>query len=168
MPRELRILVVDDYADQADISQDLVELMGYRVEKAYAGGSALELVRSFRPDVILLDLAMPKMSGYEVARAIRDLPYGDSIRIIAVTGHARAEDRRRTTEAGFDLHLVKPVDPDELAQVLQQLRLRWKKSRRPQNALAIEPTAWLGLAAPTTCSLPKWLDSGESSHKLLL
>src|SRR5689334_15669206 len=131
MPRELRILVVDDYADQADISQDLVELMGYRVEKAYAGGSALELVRSFRPDVILLDLAMPKMSGYEVARAIRDLPYGDSIRIIAVTGHARAEDRRRTTEAGFDLHLVKPVDPDELAQVLQQLRATLEEESAP-------------------------------------
>jgi CheY-like chemotaxis protein len=131
MPRELRILVVDDYTDQTDSSQELLGLMGYRVEKAYDGASAIELVQSFRPDVVLLDLAMLKMSGYDVARAIRQLPDGHSMRIIAVTGHGRAEDRRRTAEAGFDLHLVKPVTCDELERTLQQVLAAFEEESAP-------------------------------------
>lgn len=113
-----RILVVDDLHDSADTLAMLLRLHGHQVETAYDGEEAVTRAREFRPEVILLDLGMPRMGGDLACRVIRAQPWGKDLRIIALTGWGQESDRRRTQEAGFDNHLVKPVDP---AVLLQQL-----------------------------------------------
>jgi PAS domain S-box-containing protein len=112
-----RVLVVDDNADAAGTLDMFVKALGHETRVAYDGEQALQAFDEFRPDIVLLDIGLPGMNGYEVARRLRDRG-GKGFRIIAVTGWGQAEDRRRSTEAGFDLHLVKPVDEAELLQVL--------------------------------------------------
>jgi PAS domain S-box-containing protein len=104
-----RILVVDDNADALESLSRLVTLMGNDVRHARDGLEALEVARTFKPDVVLMDLGMPNLDGYEAARRIRQEPWGEAVLLIATTGWGQEEDRRRTAVAGFDRHLVKPV-----------------------------------------------------------
>ena len=113
-----RLLVVDDNRDAADSLAAMLRLSGHAVQVAYDGASAMALAETVRPDVMLLDLGMPQTSGYDVARWVRRQPWGAGVKLIALTGWGQDEDRRRTREAGFDLHLTKPVDPDQLVAML--------------------------------------------------
>jgi signal transduction histidine kinase len=117
-PRPRRILVVDDNVDSADSLATLLELSGHQVRTAYGGAAALEAAESHRPEVVLLDIGLPGMDGYEVARRLRGGTTSAGVTLVALTGYGQDTDRRRTQEAGFDHHLVKPVNPDELARLL--------------------------------------------------
>jgi CheY-like chemotaxis protein len=114
--RAMRILVVDDNADAADSLTLLLKLDGHHTESVYTPADALERARTFEPEVILLDIGLPGMDGYEVARRIRSR--GSRARLVALTGYGQSEDVRRAREAGFDEHLVKPADPELLRQKL--------------------------------------------------
>lgn len=115
----LRVLVADDNADSAASMALMLRLAGHETAIAHDGLEAVAIVRSFRPQVAILDIGMPELDGYGAARQIRALPDGAVTRLVAVTGWGQPEDRRRSREAGFDAHLVKPVDPRELASALQ-------------------------------------------------
>jgi signal transduction histidine kinase/ActR/RegA family two-component response regulator len=115
-----RILVVDDNVDAADSLALLLRLMGNDVRTAPDGPAALAAARAYRPDVVLLDLGLPRMSGYEVCRRLREGHFANGPLVVALTGYGQDEDRRRTREAGFDHHLVKPVNPDELRELLAE------------------------------------------------
>jgi CheY-like chemotaxis protein len=117
-PARRRILVVDDNRDAAESIAMLLEMAGHEVRVAFLGREALSLAQSFRPDTVLLDIGMPDLSGYEVARELRLVPWGASVQLIALTGWGQAEDRRKAQQAGFDHHLVKPIDPDKLEDVI--------------------------------------------------
>ena len=117
-PAPSRILVVDDNQDAADSLAMMLALDGHEVRQTYAGAPALACLREFRPDVILLDIGLPGMDGYEVARRIREQPDGASVRLIALTGYGQESDKSRTRAAGFDEHLVKPVELRNLHQAL--------------------------------------------------
>ncbi|HWI16788.1 MAG TPA: ATP-binding protein [Vicinamibacterales bacterium] len=115
----LKILVADDSQDGADSLAFLLKAAGHEVFTAYDGRTAIALAEQHRPDVVLLDIGMPEVSGYDVARAIRREAWGRSMRLVALTGWGQAEHRRRSLEVGFDDHLVKPVELDVLENVLQ-------------------------------------------------
>jgi two-component system CheB/CheR fusion protein len=114
----IRILVVDDNRDNAETLAMVLKVMGNEVSTAYDGQQALEVARAWRPHVVLLDIGMPKMNGYEACRRMRSEPWGEGMCLVALTGWGQEEDRRRTEEAGFDHHLVKPVDPAALLKLL--------------------------------------------------
>ncbi len=120
-PSKRRILVVDDIRDNADSLALLLRLMGHEIATAHDGLEAVEAAGTFRPDVILLDIGLPKMNGYEAARRIRAQPWGQGMVLTALTGWGQEEDRLRSAAAGFDHHLVKPVDPVELEKLLAEL-----------------------------------------------
>lgn len=113
-----RILVVDDNTDSAESLGALLEMVGHQVRTAHDGPSALAQAGSFVPDVVLLDIGMPGMSGYDVARELREDPAHEGIVLVAVTGWGQEEDRRRSREAGFDHHLTKPADLPTLQDLL--------------------------------------------------
>jgi CheY-like chemotaxis protein len=117
MPR--RVLVVDDNRDSAESLARLLELMGHQTAIAYDGPSAVDSAEAFRPEVVLLDVGLPGLDGYEVVRRIRAHSWGKDMTLIAATGWGQAEDRRRSREAGFDHHMVKPVDLGELGKLLE-------------------------------------------------
>jgi PAS domain S-box-containing protein len=117
-----RILVVDDNRDGADSLGLLLELSGHAVRIAYDGLRAVEVAREFRPEVVLLDIGLPKLNGYEAAQHIRELPWGQETTLIALTGLSQEMARARSEGAGFDSHLVKPVDPEALFRVMSALR----------------------------------------------
>ena len=121
-PVKWKMLVVDDNHDVAASLAMFLELMGHDVRVAHDGESAIELAEQFRPQTIFLDLGMPGMDGYEACSRIRNAVWGKNIRLIAITGWGQEEDRRKSAMAGFDLHLVKPVDPGTLEQLLQDSR----------------------------------------------
>lgn len=114
-----RVLVVDDNWDVAAMLTALVKLVGYDVRTAHDGADAVEQAEEYRPHIILMDIGMPRLSGLDAARRIRRQPAGASVRLIAITGWGQEMDRQRSKEAGFDLHLVKPVEMDELFKVLE-------------------------------------------------
>ncbi len=116
-PAARRVLVVDDNRDAAESLADLVSMLGHATEVAYDGPSALEKARAHPPDVVLCDIGLPGMDGYEVARALR-AQHGPAIQLVAVSGYAQPEDVRRAGEAGFDAHLAKPPDPLEIERIL--------------------------------------------------
>jgi CheY-like chemotaxis protein len=118
-----RILVVDDNADAADSLAILLELGGSDVQVAHDGLAALAIAETLRPDIIFLDIGMPQMDGYEVARRIRSTTSLDGVLLVALTGWGQEDDRRRSAEAGFDVHLVKPVEPTALETVLTHSKL---------------------------------------------
>ncbi len=118
----LRVLVVDDNRDSADSATDILRLLGNQVESAYDGVAAIELARKFRPAVILLDLAMPGMDGFETRRQLRAQPGLEDVYMIAMTGFGNEDDKRRTRAAGFDAHLTKPVELDALIAILNDAR----------------------------------------------
>ena len=113
-----RVLVVDDCADTTATFLMLARRWGHEPHAANDGQSAVALAVRIRPDVALVDVAMPGMDGLEVARRLRSLPGLEKALLVAITGFGREEDRRRCREAGFDLHLLKPVDPAELERLL--------------------------------------------------
>jgi CheY-like chemotaxis protein len=117
-----RVLVVDDNVDSAESLALLLELYGHDVRLAHDGLTALDEARASAPDVVLLDIGLPKMDGYAVARHLREEPALAHVRLIAMTGYGQEEDRRRAREAGFDHHLVKPVDLDSLRDLLAEGR----------------------------------------------
>jgi CheY-like chemotaxis protein len=112
------ILVVDDDADTADSLVVLLTLWGFQAAAAYDGCSAAGKALASRPDVVVLDLALPGLDGYEVARRIRHAPGMEKITLIAVSGYGRDEDRARSRDAGFNHHLLKPVEPDVLRDLV--------------------------------------------------
>ena len=118
LPR--RILVADDNADAAHSLASVLELMGNEVRTVGDGQEALQAAPEFGPDLVMLDIGMPRMNGYEACRRLREQDGGGDKVIIAVTGWGQDEDRARSREAGFDLHLTKPVDPVQLRHVLQR------------------------------------------------
>lgn len=117
MPKR-RILVVDDNRDSTDSLSMLLQLQGHEVTTAYDGLQALDMCERFRPEVVLLDIGMPKLNGYEACRRIRAQPWGQDIVLIAQTGWGQEEDRIRTKAAGFDAHLTKPIDPETLYSLI--------------------------------------------------
>lgn len=122
VPRAHRILIIEDHLDAAVSMEVLLNLDGHQVELAHAGPSGVEAARKFHPEVVLCDIGLPGgMDGYAVARAVRADPQLASAYLIALTGYGREEDQRRALEAGFDLHLTKPVDPSRLQQILAGL-----------------------------------------------
>jgi CheY-like chemotaxis protein len=132
-------LVVDDNRDAADTLTKLVKAWGYDVQAAY-DASAIDLVSTIEPDVILLDIAMPKVDGIRVARAIRELRNDDKILLIAVTGYHDEARRTLATEAGVDHYLIKPVDPSVIQKLLEMHALelggpekRKKRQTREKN-----------------------------------
>ena len=114
-----RILLVEDNPDHAATMRDFLELSGHEVALASSGADGVAEARRFHPEVVLCDLGLPGMSGFEVAAELRRDPSTASAKLIAVTGYGAEEDRRRSREAGFDLHLTKPVDPGQLRRLLQ-------------------------------------------------
>ena len=122
--RSLRILLVDDNRDAVESTCMLLRHWGHDVEAANDGAGALEAVARDRPDIVLLDIGLPGIDGYEVARRIRASEAGADTALVAMTGYGQAEDRRRSSEAGFTMHLVKPVEPAALRMVLAQLAAR--------------------------------------------
>jgi CheY-like chemotaxis protein len=116
-----RILIVDDNRDAAISLGMLLELSGYEIETAYDGSAAIDAAARFQPQVILLDIGLPGLDGYEVARRMRSEPWGKQATLVAVTGWGQAEDRERSKAAGFDAHLVKPVDHDALVKLLAEI-----------------------------------------------
>jgi PAS domain S-box-containing protein len=113
-----RVLIVDDNHDSADSLAMLLEITGNKTFQAHDGLEALDAVEKHRPEVVLLDIGLPKLDGHEVCRRIREKPWGQNITIIALTGWGQDDDRRRSLEAGFNGHLVKPVDYDRLLELL--------------------------------------------------
>lgn len=117
--RGIRVLVVEDNRDSAESLRQLLYHSGYEVAVAYTGQDGLRAAKRMRPDVVLCDIGLPDSTGFVVASALREDPQTCGARLIAVTAYGQDEDRRRAREAGFDLHLVKPVDPEVLLRQLQ-------------------------------------------------
>jgi signal transduction histidine kinase/CheY-like chemotaxis protein len=116
-----RILVVDDNRDSAESLAMLLEVTGSEVRMAHDGLEAVQAAEQFRPDVILLDIGLPKLHGFDAARRIREQPWGKTMVLVAITGWGQEEDRRKSMSAGFNAHMVKPVDVDELMRLLASL-----------------------------------------------
>ena len=116
-----RILVVDDNPDNATTLARLLKLSGHQTRVAYDGLEAIEAARSFQPQMVLLDIGLPRLSGLEACHRIRQEPWGRSIVMVALSGWGQEEDRRKSREAGFDVHLVKPVDAGALVQLLESV-----------------------------------------------
>ena len=117
------LLVIDDNADAALTLAMLLKLKGYKVHTRHSGQGGIEAAESLRPAAILLDLGMPELDGYQTCRLIRQQPWGKDVVVIALTGYGQDEDRQRTKEAGFDEHLIKPVDLAALTRLLEELYL---------------------------------------------
>jgi PAS domain S-box-containing protein len=120
-PVARRVLIVDDSEDGAESLAMLLELTGHEVYKAHDGVEAIEAAERLRPDAVLLDIGLPRLNGYEACRRIRQQPWGKDLMMVALTGWGQEEDRNRSREAGFDAHLVKPVDHEALTQLLASL-----------------------------------------------
>jgi PAS domain S-box-containing protein len=117
----VRVLLVEDNVDAVETLSELLRMWGHEVEAVLRGKEAIEVCPTFRPDVILLDIGLPEMDGYEVARRLRASGGAEGAVIVALTGYGQPQDRARSREAGFDQHLTKPIDPDTLRAMLQQL-----------------------------------------------
>lgn len=112
-----RILVVDDNVDAAESAAEILRLLGNKVSVVHDGPSAVLAVDAWRPDVVLLDIGLPGIDGYEVAKRVRQSEFGKGIMLVALTGWGQDKDRQRASEAGFDLHWVKPVGLDKLKEI---------------------------------------------------
>jgi CheY-like chemotaxis protein len=113
-----RILVVDDNVDAADTLSELLQMLGYETRTAGEAQAALRQLEDFRPQIALLDIGLPDVDGYELARLMRGKPQGAGLRLVALTGYGQDSDRARASEAGFDEHMVKPVAVDRLTELI--------------------------------------------------
>jgi len=118
--RKRSILVVDDNNDAASSIAMFLRMMGHDVEIEHDGSAALHHITSTPPEIVLLDIGLPGLDGYEVARRVRERPEGQGIRLYAMTGYGQEEDRKRALASGFDAHLVKPVPPSELIRLIEE------------------------------------------------
>lgn len=114
----MRVLIVEDNRDTARTLQLVLRRYGHDVEVAHTGRAGVTAARAWQPDVLLCDLGLPEMDGFEVAAALRQDPITAGVRLIAITGYGRPEDRQRSREVGFELHMTKPVDPRDLQLLL--------------------------------------------------
>jgi len=117
-----RIVVVDDNVDAANSLGQLLEMLGNEVITFYDGESGIKAARKFRPDILLCDIGMPKMNGYDTARSIRAEEWGKNTVLVALTGYGQMDDLQRSADAGFDHHLVKPLDVDALMALMAGLQ----------------------------------------------
>ncbi len=113
-----KVLIVEDDPDMRETLRFVLEMHGCQIEEATDGAEGLEKIRRCRPDIALVDIGLPVLDGYGLARAVRGSPDGQGMFLVALTGYGQAEDLRRAREAGFDVHLVKPVYSEELLQVI--------------------------------------------------
>jgi CheY-like chemotaxis protein len=118
LPRGRRVLIADDNRDSADTLASMLEMVGHDVRVCYDGVNALTQAELFRPEIMLLDIGMPVLNGLELAGRVRERPWGTNIRLIALTGWGQPEDIRRSQRAGFDHHLVKPVELARLQELI--------------------------------------------------
>ena len=118
-----RLLVVDDNRDAAESMSMLLEMWGHDVAFAYDGPSALETAQQWQPEAVFLDIGLPGMDGYEVAARLRELPQAKGAVLIAITGYGQEDDRVRSRQVGIDHHLIKPVAPDALRNLIDSLNL---------------------------------------------
>lgn len=116
-----RVLVVDDNRDSTETLSMLLGVKGHTTRVAADGEEAIKAAEEFRPEIVLLDLSLPKLDGYEVARELRQRPYGASMLLVAVTGWSGNDVRAKAAEAGFDFHLLKPFDWEHLDKILEML-----------------------------------------------
>jgi CheY-like chemotaxis protein len=114
----LRVLVADDNQDAAETLCMLIELLGNEVRTVHDGAQAVQAAAEFLPDVVFMDVGMPRMNGNEAARRIRREPWGQKMKLVALTGWSQEEDRQRTRDAGFDTHLVKPAHSEAISALL--------------------------------------------------
>jgi CheY-like chemotaxis protein len=137
---KLRVLIVEDNRDAAEMLKLAVDLLGHVTMVAHDGAAALAAAARFSPDVIFLDIGLPVMDGYTVARTLRGMPEFDHVHIAAVTGWGQEEDRREAREAGCDSHFTKPLAPEMLEDLLattsRRLAEGWQKPRTPRTRLA--------------------------------
>jgi CheY-like chemotaxis protein len=119
---DARVLIADDNEDAATMLGMFLELCGCEVAIAHDGRAAVELAERFRPRLAVIDLGMPHLNGFDCARELRSRPWCDDVLLVALTGWGQEQDRRRSREAGFDHHLVKPVEPDVISQLLHRKR----------------------------------------------
>jgi signal transduction histidine kinase len=154
IPRR-RILVVDDNKDAASSLALLLKIFGHDTRTAHDGQNALDLATTFIPEIVLLDIGMPKMSGYEVCRQMRKQPAGGDALIVAVTGWGQDEDRRKSEEAKFDAHMVKPVEPRALMKLLIELQ---DLKSSPANRSSRTPDVGLSSAGGSS----RKVDAGSS------
>ena len=115
----LRVLLVEDHAEVAAAQRLLLQALGYEVQVAADGTTAVEMAKSFLPDVAVVDIGLPGLDGYQVAELLRSDPGTSAIRLIALTAYGSAEDRQRSIRSGFEAHLVKPASIDQLRRVLE-------------------------------------------------
>ena len=113
-----RVLLIEDSADAREMLRMMLELAGHVVYDAPDGDRGLELLNDMRPDVGIIDIGLPRMDGYQIARRIREEPHGRGMLLVALTGYGAADDVKRSAEHGFDHHLVKPVDPEQIARLI--------------------------------------------------
>ena len=132
-PGRCKVLIADDNRDAAESMAMLLDHLGHDVRVAFDGPTALSMARTFRPDLAFLDIGMPKLDGYGVARALRKEPWAASLTLVAATGWGDAEARRMSADSGFDRHLTKPVGPDEVQSLLQQVTKRLGPRSRPRS-----------------------------------
>jgi CheY-like chemotaxis protein len=124
-----KILVVDDNVDSANTMSRMLSILGHEVETAFDGLEAVNAAAAFRPEIVLLDIGLPRMNGYEVAEQIRQQSWGTDMVLIAQTGWGQQEDKQRAIEAGFDHHLTKPLDVAELLKLIAAVRPRRETAR---------------------------------------
>jgi two-component system CheB/CheR fusion protein len=122
-PDETRVVLVEDNAEAREMLQEMLQLDGFQVDVAADGAKGLALILKLSPDVALVDIGLPELDGYHVAQAVRSSRDHDVVRLVALTGYGQDKDRKAVKKAGFDEHLVKPVDPDELDRVLRRTSL---------------------------------------------
>ncbi|HYG77381.1 MAG TPA: response regulator [Planctomycetota bacterium] len=120
-----RILIIEDNVDSAESLQLLLEMSGHTVHVAFRGADGVALARSFKPEIVLCDIGLPGgMDGYAVAGELRRDPATQNASLIALTGYGQVEDQQRAQQAGFEMHITKPVDPDELEKRLRNIQVR--------------------------------------------
>ena len=117
-----RVLVVDDNVDAAITLGMILRVLGHEVAIGHDGLEGLDLATKFNPHLVILDIGMPKLNGYDTCRGIRNLPHGPNMLIVALTGWGQPEDRQKSQEAGFNYHIVKPLEPTRLQELLAELR----------------------------------------------
>ena len=115
---EKRVLIADDHHDGAEMMRLLLAQCGHDVSVAHSGGDALVLAKREKPQIVVLDIGMPDLNGYEVAARIRSEAWGNDLTLIAVTGWGQEDDKRRAKAAGFDFHMTKPIDPQALIKLI--------------------------------------------------
>ena len=131
-----RVLVVDDHEDSATSLSLLLGSLGYQVEMAHDGLEGVATAERFRPHIVFMDIGMPRLDGYEAARRVRQAPWGADMVLVALTGWGQEEDRRQAEEAGFNFHLVKPLDFAHVKTLIEELRHAAPATRKSRRTVA--------------------------------